>query len=195
MHFSSVLWSLIVLVASQPFVYRRFKTIALSSFIIIAIYIMDVPLRLTPYIQAFGNLVGIGYVNIGGNLAPDGYVVGFKIKFLLVSLVLFAGCGLLLALRAGTDLNRKIMAAALLLTAAYMLCSGFPFYDRLASVSWSFIPIVWGLVGIALLNAMAQRPASQGPALAASRLYPGRPEKRRRSFESTVMPPRSLRHR
>jgi hypothetical protein len=115
------------------------KLLVLGWFMLIILYVAEVPLvfvdllpsELSSMVRAFSML-------------EDNYVVGFKPLFLLLSVIPF----FILLFRqyyyyvASDKVMFEIMKIFFVANGAGLLCSGFPYYDRVMLFSWVLVPLI-----------------------------------------------------
>lgn len=143
-HYSSVVWSIIAYISILSVFNRRIRIIISIYFVFLIVYTLNIPLVISPGIANFAMAIGISYTQYFGGEAGGGrYVIGFKILFLLASTILLLGFLLTVAFKRFDHIDKFLLLLCTLLTVTYVLASSFPFYDRVATIGWSFTPIVW----------------------------------------------------
>lgn len=89
--------------------------------------------------------LGFRYAMYGNDLFTP-YAIGFKLSFFLASFGAIVSCSTLLYLKNRTVGENDMIIVTLLITNAYLMASGFPYYDRIGSLSWMLAPIICCLV-------------------------------------------------
>jgi len=140
-HGSSALFVLAATLAYQRWSFLRIKFLMVATVIVMAAYAYDLWPTLLQPVTNLMEALDIRFARYG-NLGGLPYVVGFKPLFLGASLALL---GVSFALYRSGPLNlieAVIIRTALIITCMYMMLSGFPYYDRVASMSWMFVPVM-----------------------------------------------------
>ncbi len=115
------------------------KLLVLGWLVLVALYIVEVPTHFVDLLPA-----DLSSMVRAFSMLEDDYVVGFKPLFLLLSVVPF----FLLLLRsyyyyvAADKVMFEILKIFFVANGTGLLCSGFPYYDRVMLFSWILVPLI-----------------------------------------------------